>query len=376
MTESPLSLITREDQEAHEAQSLAPYASLSARSAGRAHPSYDHPYRTCYQRDRDRLIHCAAFRRLEYKTQVFINRAGDHYRTRLTHTLEVAQIARTLGRMLRLNVDLCEAVALAHDLGHPPFGHGGERVLNARMADHGGFEHNAQALRIIDALEHRYPDFPGLNLTAETRRGLLKNKPAYTGMGEGLTPIAAIEAQVVDIADEISYGTHDLDDGIVSGLLRLDDVLNVPLWKEAADSIHEHAPELDERRMRYRLIVRLINEQVMDVAEETLRRLGEGVDPNTKVVVEFSPPMREKINATRTFLMQHLYRHPLVMRTNARCERIIHGLFDHYHQFPEHMSESFRQRVESDGRERCVADYIAGMTDRFAEEDFRQLFGF
>ncbi|MBI1389182.1 MAG: deoxyguanosinetriphosphate triphosphohydrolase [bacterium] len=368
--------MTRERQEEWETQRLAPFAKLAARSRGRVHPEDEHPYRTAFQRDRDRLIHSTAFRRLEYKTQVFINKAGDHYRTRLTHTIEVAQIARTLARALSLNEDLCEAIALAHDLGHPPFGHAGERVLNSVLKNAGGFEHNAQALRIVDLLERRYAGFAGLNLTMETRAGILKGHGPYKGMGEGLDDLFCIEAQIVDAADEITYCSHDLDDGIDSGLLHSEDVMKVPLWEEAERRVEQAGAALSGKPKRYPLIVHLINWQVTDLAEETLRRLREWDGATPCELVGFSAAMQDKVRSARSFLFEHLYRHPQVMRINSRCTRIVTHLFEHYVQNPKQMPPSFRERVDSWGVERAAADYISGMTDRYAEEDYRQLFGF
>ncbi|RJP19291.1 MAG: deoxyguanosinetriphosphate triphosphohydrolase [Candidatus Omnitrophota bacterium] len=370
------SLHTRHDYENLETQFLASYAMRSGESAGRCYAENEHDYRTCYQRDRDRIIHSVAFRRLEYKTQVFLYNAGDHYRTRLTHTLEVAQIARTLGRILGVNEDLCEANALAHDLGHPPFGHEGERVLNELLSDHGGFEHNAQALRIVDCLEKHYPTHPGLNLTAETRRGILKNKPPYTGMGENLADFLPIEAQLVDLADEISYTSHDLDDGIESGLLRLEDLRQLPLWNEAWEKVEQLFPAIDEKRRRYQIIIQLINEMVMDVARETHRRLCDAHFARIDHAGDYSESMSIKVKEAKRFLMDHLYRHRLVLRTNSRCRRIITRLFEHYSANPKQLPRSFLKRVETEGLPRSVADYVSGMTDRYADEDYKQIFGY
>lgn len=370
------SLMSRERLEQWETERLAPYAACSADSCGRIYPEDEHAYRTCYQRDRDRIIHSSAFRRLEYKTQVFINKASDHYRTRLTHTLEVAQIARTLARALSLNEDLCEAIALAHDLGHPPFGHAGERILNDLANTSGGFEHNAQALCIVDYLEVRYPQFPGLNLTEETRRGILKGHAPYLGMGQGLKGAPCIEAQVVDAADEISYCSHDLDDGIDSGLLHPDDVMTVPLWQEAADQVRDQVAKWRGKRRRYPLILHLINWQVTDLAEETMRRLNQHSGEVKDGLVGFSADMQQHVKAARKFLFDNLYRHPQVLRSNSRCGLIIQRLFEHYSQHPGQMPEAYQARIEHYGLERCASDYISGMTDRYAEEDYRQLFGF
>jgi dGTPase len=371
-----LPLFTREHQEHHEQETLACYASHAADSLGRVYPEEEHAFRTCFQRDRDRIIHCVAFRRLEYKTQVFVNSAGDHYRTRLTHTLEVAQITRTLGRILGANEDLCEAIALAHDLGHPPFGHAGERVLNRLLDTKGGFEHNAQALRIVDRLETRYPTFPGLNLTAETRRAILKDKPGYQNQGHGLPATLSIEAQIMDLADEISYTTHDLDDGIESHFLNREDVMQVPLWKEAYEAVEKRFPLMTERHKRYQIIIYLINRHVMDAADTTRHRLEETGYHLKNDTVMFSPEMREKCNAAREYLWSNLYRHPKVLRSMSRCQRIIEKLFEHYQMNPEQLPFSFQNRIDADGLDRTVCDYIAGMTDRYAEEDFRQLYGY
>ncbi|MEW6235363.1 MAG: deoxyguanosinetriphosphate triphosphohydrolase [Candidatus Omnitrophota bacterium] len=374
MTEE-LSLLTRAQQEERERLHLAPYAARSGESLGRVYTEAEHPYRTCYQRDRDRIVHCAAFRRLEYKTQVFVNREGDHYRTRMTHSLEVGQISRTLGRLLGVNEDLCEAHALAHDLGHPPFGHSGERVLNELMAEHGGFEHNAQALRIVDRLEKRYPSFPGLNLTAETRRGILKTKSPYAGMGAGMAARNPIECQIVDIADEISYTSHDLDDGIESGLLRTEEMMRTALWREAWEAAEKQCPGLDAASQRFQTIIHIINVQVTDAAHESLRRLRQANLESLGEAVDFSPSMRAKVMEAKKFLTESLYRHPRVLRTMSRCDLIVRRLFLHYAENPRQLPFSFQKRIDEDGLYRTAADYIAGMTDRYAEKDFCELFG-
>ncbi len=376
MTHTTQYLLTRHLQEEREKETLAPYATHSGESLGRIHSEDEHEYRTAFQRDRDRIIHCVAFRRLEYKTQVFVAGLCDHYRTRLTHTLEVAQIARTLSRILRANEDLCEAIALAHDLGHPPFGHAGERVLNGLIEKEGGFEHNAQALRIVDRLECRYAGFPGLNLTTETRTGILKGHTPYQGMGRELADFRPIEEQIVDIADAISYHTHDLDDGIESGLLTKEKVLMIPLWRESYEATEKKYPNMDDKRKRYRTIVAVINALVEDVIQESARRLDESGNTRFNEAVGYSAPVEEKVKETKAFLFEHLYRHPLVLRTRSRSARIIKHLFEHYTSELRQLPQSFQDRIESDGQIRTVADYIAGMTDRFAEEDYRQLFGF
>jgi dGTPase len=376
MTAIPYVLLTRLDQERYERDLLAPYATLAAQAGRRLHPEPEHEFRTGFQRDRDRIIHSVAFRRLEYKTQVFLFHEGDHYRTRLTHTLEVAQIARTLARILRVNTDLTEAHALAHDLGHPPFGHAGERVLNYIMADWGGFEHNAQALRIVDYLERKYPQFHGLNLTPETRRSILKQKPPYENQGQGMAASLPLEAQIVDIADEISYTTHDLDDGIESGFLPAEVIREVPMWRDALEQVTQEIPGMDEKRTRYQIIVRLINQQVMDAASETLRRLNENLGVVTETTVDYSADMKRKVQETKDFLRDHLYRHPAVLRMNTRSKIIIESLFTAYCEDPRLLPKSFFQRIDSDGLQRTAADYVSGMTDRYAEQDYKDLFGF
>ncbi len=370
----PFRQLTRQEQEEKERNTLAPYAVCSGDSSGRQYREDEHPYRTCFQRDRDRIVHSEAFRRLEYKTQVFITGTGDHYRTRLTHTLEVSQIARTLARALSVNEDLTEALALAHDLGHPPFGHAGERVLNKRLIDHGGFEHNAQALRIVDCLECRYPQFPGLNLTKEMRRGILKDKKPYRGMGQGLPEIPSIEAQIVDISDEISYTSHDLDDGISAGILNPEDILNVTLWREAHESVKTHYPHLDERRTWYQIIIAVINTQVTDVLDESTRRLMASDGRCVNDSVAYSEWMKKKVAEARSFLFERLYWNPKVLRANNRSHMVLTGLFEYYRENVNQLPPSYQERVEESGLERTVSDYISGMTDRFAREDYRQLF--
>lgn len=362
-------------QEKREEEFLAPYACHAANSQGRQFPEEEHEVRTCYQRDRDRIIHSTAFRRLNGKTQVFIANSSDHYRTRLTHTLEVAQIARSIARMLGLNEDLTEAVALAHDMGHPPFGHAGERVLNELMEPFGGFEHNRQALRMVDLLETRYPNFPGLNLTAETRRSILKKKTANLSLFPKITHDLPLEAQVVDLADEISYTTHDLDDGIESGLIQLQALERIPLWKDAVSEVRQQFPNLDDKRIRAQVILKLINEQVNDVVRQTRKNLAEqNMKPNINTV-SFTPALMVKVSQVREYLYANLYRHPRVVRSNSRTDVIVRRLYDHYCNNPEKMSISYQERIESEGLERSAADFIAGMTDRFAEEDSISIFG-
>ncbi|GIW39844.1 MAG: deoxyguanosinetriphosphate triphosphohydrolase-like protein [Candidatus Binatia bacterium] len=363
---------------------LAPYAARSARSRGRVHPECEHPFRSAFQRDRDRIIHSSAFRRLEYKTQVFLNHEGDYYRTRLTHTMEAAQISRTIARALGLNEDLAEAVALAHDLGHTPFGHAGERVLHECMLPYGGFEHNAQSLRIVEKLERRYPGFPGLNLTFEVREGIVKHSPPYDrplarDFEPGLAP--ALEAQIVDLADEIAYTAHDIDDGLQSGMLDAGDLLGVELWRESAALVwasHVQDPAVTRYQAIRHLIDRLVTDLVGNV-RETLERNGirsyEDVRRFGKPLAAFREPLREKFSELKAFLFEHLYRHPRVVRMTRKAQRVVRELFEEYmaepRQLPEHV---FRRAESEESLPRVVADYIAGMTDRFALEEHRKLF--
>ena len=373
-------LLSRQGQEEREKAWLAPYACRASETLGRRFPEAEHPYRTAYQRDKDRVIHSAAFRRLEYKTQVFVTHVGDYYRTRLTHSLEVSQIARSIGRVLRLNEDLIEAISLAHDLGHTPFGHSGERVLNELMKDAGGFEHNAQALRVVDILEERYPAFPGLNLTADVRRGILKRRHPYEGEGEGIAPFLSIEAQVVDVADEIAYNSHDCDDGIKSELIASDELEALPLWRDIVERVCEDFPGLDPIRRRTSVVVRLINAQVTDVAQESIQGiLSAGLSSPRELnddltLVGYGEEMAELNRQLKEFLHERLYQHPDVLRATQKSERIMTGLFEHYVAHPDHLPRAYQSRLDEDGLERTVADYLAGMTDRFAAEDYRQIF--
>ena len=379
-TDISADLLSRQEQEKREEVWLAPYACRARETYGRRFPETEHPYRTAFQRDKDRVIHCAAFRRLEYKTQVFVTHVGDYYRTRLTHSLEVAQIARTLGRVLKLNEDLIEAIALAHDLGHTPFGHSGEHVLNELMENHGGFEHNAQALRVVDILEERYPRFNGLNLTAEVRRGILKRKKPFGGEGQGIAPVLSLEAQVVDVADEIAYNSHDCDDGIKSQLIASEELESLPLWRQIVNGVVRDFPGMEPERQRSSAVVRLINAQVTDVANESIRRIRQAgvssphnLDDN-RPLIGYSVEMTELNRQLKRFLHERLYRHPDVLRATQKSVRIMTRLFEHYRDHSDHLPRSSQSRIERDGVMRTVADYLAGMTDRFAAEDYRQIF--
>jgi dGTPase len=368
-----------------EALTLAPYAMRSGASRGRAYPEPEHAFRLPFQRDRDRIIHSTAFRRLEYKTQVFVNHEGDYYRTRLTHTMEAAQVTRTIAHALRLNQDLAEAVALAHDLGHTPFGHAGERVLNELMAQHGGFEHNAQSLRIVDVLEERYPYFAGLNLTWEVREGIVKHSPPYdrplaAGFEPGRAP--CLEAQIVDLADEIAYNSHDIDDGLKSGLLTPEQLHDVTLWRETFGRISAEHPRAGFRIWRYQVQRALIDGFVTDLLAAAAARLRdlriESVDDiraHGFPLVGFSPEMEAKRLELKAFLMENLYRHYRVMRMAVKAQKIMADLFQAYMaepaQLPPHISARWKA---GEDRARVIADYIAGMTDRFAVDEHKKLF--
>ena len=338
---------------------LAPYAMKSYLSRGRAYKESEHPYRSCYQRDRDRIIHSAAFRRLEYKTQVFVNHEGDYYRTRLTHTVEVAQIARTIAAALRLNPDLTEAIALAHDLGHTPFGHSGEEALNELMKGEGGFNHNLQGLRVVDCLEERYPDFPGLNLTWELREGIVKHSSAFDKAVKikelAPTESASLETQVVDIADEIAYDNHDLDDGITSGLLKEPELEKLLLWKEINKKIDKRYEKISSGLKKYLIIRSLIDMQVTDLirqTEENLRRRCirsySDVKKTNKKVVSFSKDMVNLREPLREFLMDKLYHHYRVIRMSIKAKRFVRDLFCVYTKNPEQLPDEAQSRISKD----------------------------
>lgn len=375
---------TRQEYEQIEEEILAPYGMKSGQSRGRAYADDEHEYRTAFQKDRDRILHTTAFRRLEYKTQVFINYEGDYYRTRLTHTLEAAQIGRTIARALRLNEELTEAITLAHDLGHTPFGHSGEEVLNELMAEYGGFNHNEQTLRIVTELEQRYPDFPGLNLTWEVREGIVKHETDYDYVEADyseyephLSP--TLEAQVVNYCDEIAYNTHDLDDGLRSGILAFEQVeaANLALWEEGRALVDAPWGELT----RHRLIRKLINMLVTDLLEETERRLEdndinslEAVREYDGALVSMSAEMQEKTRELKRFLYENMYRHYRVMRMAFKSRQIVEDLFNAYVSDPYLLPGETQERIGSVPLHRAVADYIAGMTDRYALQERDRLF--
>lgn len=372
----------RERLEEHELRVLAPYAAKSRQSRGRQYPEPEHPYRTAFQRDRDRIVHTTAFRRLEYKTQVFVNHEGDHYRTRLTHTIETAQIARTIARALLLNEDLAEAIALAHDLGHTPFGHSGEGALHDILREHGGFNHNAQSLRQVVELEQRGLAYPGLNLTWEVREGIVKHTTAYdVSDARDYEPErhATLEAQIVNAADEIAYNAHDLDDGLRAALIQPRDLAGIQVWEEACTCAGVRPGALSE--MDRRVAVReLINAEVTDVigtASAGLAAHGistlEQARQHPSNLVAFSPEMSEKNRQLRDFLFTHLYRHYRVMRMDVKARRLIRQLFDAYMRDPIVLPDAVQARLPHDPQ-RVICDYIAGMTDRFALEEYRKLF--
>jgi dGTPase len=375
--------VDRQTQEERERQMLAPYGMRSAESRGRRHPENEHAFRTCFQRDRDRIIHSSSFRRLEYKTQVFVNHEGDNYRTRLTHSLEGAQIGRTVARVLGLNEELTECLILGHDLGHTPFGHSGERVMDEVMREHGGFEHNRQTLRILEVLERRYPDFPGLNLTWEVREGIIKHRPdSDRTVPEEYAPgePPTLEAQLVDIVDEIAYNNHDIDDGLTSGMFTVDHIREVTLFREAHDEARAQGLE-DRRLIRHQVVRRIIDRCTQDLIDSTLRAIEEArvtsvadVRAAGRRLVGYSPEMVEQVRQLKDFLFREMYRHYRVVRMGDKAGRILRDLFRSLVREPRQLPPRFQQRIEQDGVHRVVCDYIAGMTDRFALQEHRKLF--
>jgi dGTPase len=366
-------MISRKEIEERESRVLAPYAILSRDSRGRLHSELEDDWRTCFQRDRDRILHSTAFRRLQYKTQVFVNDEGDHFRTRLTHTLEVSQIARSISRTLRLNEDLAETLAISHDLGHGPFGHAGQDMLAELMDSFGKFDHNLQVLRIVEELEESYPRFRGLNLTFEVREGLKKHDKS---------DLFSLEAQVVDLSDEIAYNSHDLDDGLRSGLLKIEELEELEIWRtlvaEVKRAYGEDIQPLQKRRMVVRL---LVHKQVKDVVQATKNRLMEKkigsvediLKAENRHLAEFSEKFRSQIHELRLFLMDHLYRHPKVVERTNEGKEILKALFKSYVVRPEQLPEYAQAKIERYGLERAVCDYIAGMTDRYAGDAFEEL---
>ena len=387
------------------AMTLALYACHAEQSRGRRFAQAPAPTRSEYQRDRDRIVHCTAFRRLVYKTQVFLNHEGDLFRTRLTHSLEVAQLGRSIARSLGLNEDLVEAIALAHDLGHTPFGHAGQDALNDCMSGHGGFEHNLQSLRVVDRLEERYPQFDGLNLTFETREGVLKHCSRHNaeqlelrepgGVGRRFLEASqpSLEAQLCNLADEIAYNAHDIDDGVRSGLITLEQLQEVALFEDFRRQTLLHYPQLKDQtqghRLLYETIRRMLSAQVYDVIEATSKALQAAAPVDVQAVhrmaplVQFGQDMRVRSQALKTFLLHQLYRHPRVLHTTGQAQQVVADLFAAYLTCPQEMKPRFLARSVASQSEphaasataRVVADYIAGMTDRFAGREHERLTG-
>jgi dGTPase len=376
-------LVDRRAQEAREAELLAPWGMRSAASRGRLHPEPEHPLRTCFQRDRDRVVHSSSFRRLEYKTQVFVNHEGDNYRTRLTHSLEGAQIGRTVARAMGLNEELTECLVLGHDLGHTPFGHSGERVMNELMRDHGGFEHNRQTLRILEVLERRYPEFPGLNLTWEVREGIIKHRPdtdavAPPEYAPGEAP--TLEAQLVDCVDEIAYNNHDVDDGLTSRMFTVDEIRGVALFREAHDDAVARGLA-DPHIARHHVVRFIIGRCVSDLVETTMvaletARVSSVADVRGagRRLVAYSAPMAARVRELKDFLLANMYRHYRVVRMGDKAGRLLRDLFESYVREPGQLPPHFQRQLERDGVHRVVCDYIAGMTDRFAVQEHQKLF--
>ena len=373
---------TREQLELWERQFLAPYAQLSSESRGRKFPETPPDWRTEYQRDRDRVIHSRAFRRLEYKTQVFLNGTGDHLRTRLTHSIEVASISRTIARALRLNEDLAEAIALAHDLGHSPFGHSGEEMLAECMRDHGGFDHNRQSVRVVELLETPYPDFPGLNLTFEVREGLRKHERPYkfpTPSGEEYN-CPSLEAQVADLADEITYYSHDLDDALDFEVLTPARLEENEVWRTGHRTVVARYTSVREPELHKLIIRDIIDHEVHDLvatSAEAIAKSGvqsaDDVRRKTAPLIRYSDQLAEANRALRKFLYQNVYYHPRVSEVNRRACEMLRRMFEEYVADPDRLGEGAMRRVEKEGLHRTVCDYIAGMTDRYLMEEYARI---
>ena len=376
-------LVTRQELERWEKEHLAAYASLSEESKGRVHPEAKPTHRTAFQRDRDRILHCTAFRRLEYKTQVFINYEGDHYRTRLTHTLEVNQIGRSLAMGLRANTDLTEAICLVHDIGHPPFGHSGEYVLDELMKDHGGFEHNRQSYRVVTELEKRYPNFSGLNLTIETLEGITKHQTSYDhpeGLDQAPEQRGHIEAQIADISDSLAYTAHDLDDGLRSKMITPGMLKELDLWKIASKNLSVQDNEITDIE-RHQIIRKLIGYEIhelMEYTDQTLTR--ENITSKEKIkayptnIVDYEPTLKAQNQALKTFLYENMYYQYRVIRMGVKAEQVISELFTRYCERPKMLPTHIQQQINSVGLVRTVCDYIAGMTDRYAIEEHQKIF--
>jgi dGTPase len=382
------SLFDRAAKEAREHRELAHYAVHSARSRGRRHAEPEDDLRTCFERDRDRIVHCTAFRRLMYKTQVFVNREGDQYRTRLSHSLEVCQVARSVGNALALNEPLCEALALAHDIGHPPFGHRGEVALDELMKEHGGFRHNAQVLRVVDLLERRSPDYPGLNLTREVRESLLKHEPREEWPAE-FDPRPrhpCLEAQVVDLADSTAYDMHDVEDGLYASMFAEDDLqAGSTLWRASRDAVERRHPgflaSTDDTKLRVKRIANeLIKTCINDLIHASHARLSESsinspdeVRASRSMLIGHGREVKAQVAELQSFLHEHFYLHPHLKELSEHARRVLKALFAVYVERPNEMSPWYRAWSDEVGTARAVCDYLAGMTDRFAEQEFARL---
>lgn len=375
--------LTRAQLEKQENDFLASYAVHANRSKGRKYKESEPDYRTCFQRDRDRILHTTAFRRLEYKTQVFINYEGDYYRTRLTHTLEVTQIGRTIARAIGANEDLVESICMAHDLGHPPFGHSGEHILNELMQGFGGFNHNHQSYRIVTEIEQRYPDFPGLNLTWEVLEGIVKHETEYdkTDALEFDAHLRGhLEAQITNVADELAYTSHDLDDGLRSGLITTDMLRDIDLWNRVSNQLEMNFCQLDDLA-RHSIIRELIGLEVDSMINDTGERLAKsGVKTLEELqslpynVVGFDEPMNKSNRELKDFLFHNMYRNYRVVRMQKKAERVLSELFNAYRAEPLMLPLHFQELIEKKGREKTICDYLAGMTDRFAVDEYQKLF--
>ncbi len=377
-------MLTRKDIEEREERYLAPYAMKGMHTRGRVHPEEEHPYRSVYQRDKDRIIHSTAFRRLEYKTQVFVNHEGDYYRTRLTHTIEVAQISRCISRVLNLNEDLAEAIAVAHDLGHTPFGHSGEDALRILMKDHGGFEHNIQGLRVVDVLENRYSKFSGLNLSWEVRESIAKHKSLYDNPNTSqfeMNKQPLLEAQIVDLADSIAYDNHDIDDSLKAGLIMESDLEEIELWRYAKEKVKEQYGDLGKELEKSHAVKYLIDLEVTDLIEHTQSILEKMKIKTTNDVqqckerlVSFSPGLDKKKQELQVFLQNNVYNHYRVARMADKARRFIEELFKAFIENPMQLPPEYQKWIEKEGLYQGVCDYIAGMTDRFAQDEYLKLF--
>jgi dGTPase len=375
----------REQIEQAEHEKLVSYACFSSDSRGKKYPEDKSINRTDFQRDRDRVLHSTAFRRMEYKTQVFVNHEGDHYRTRLTHTLEVSQIARTVARIFKINEDLTEALVLSHDIGHTPFGHAGERVMKELMEAYGGFEHNKQSLRIVEKLEHPYPNFEGLNLSFEIREGMIKHSAHWKkeNVPADFFPNQqpCLEAQLIDFVDEIAYNNHDVDDGLTSEMFSFEDIEQVTLWNGSLKKVRQKFPNEPIESLKRLIISSMITTLVDDLVQTTLKNLqGKKIQTLDEIrnlgmsLAGYSEPMKKLSLELKSFLRSHLYDHPRVIRMEEKAKRIITDLFKAYQTRPEQLPKEFISRSKGQTKERMICDYIAGMTDRFAIEEHGKLF--